>query len=78
MKRPRGRSKTQAPRPEQPEQPKEATQVIKPKQYIMSSNIMNLPQELIGNIIGYMPVPTLIKNDDDIMVNHIRLQYKRF
>ena len=39
---------------------------------------MNLPHELIGNIIGYMPVPTLIKNDDDIMVNHIRLQYKRF
>ena len=50
---------------------------MKPKTYILRSNIMNLPKEIIGNIIDYMPGPTLTKNDNVIMDSYIRLQHDK-
>ena len=41
------------------------------------SSIKNLPKDIIGNIIDYMPGPTSTILDRDIMVNDIRLHYKQ-
>ena len=39
------------------------------------SNIKNLPTDIIGNIIDYMPGPTSTILERDIIVNDIRLHY---
>ena len=39
------------------------------------SNIKNLPKDIIGNIIDYMPGPTSTILERDIIVNDIRLHY---
>lgn len=39
------------------------------------NNIENLPKDIIGNIIDYMPGPTSTILDRDMIVNDIRLHY---